>query len=116
MYRTLNATNLLETSDKLHKRIVGRFPDAGLGEVAGELSVTVREGVKRAAEIASPNVPLRVGLLLLLALVVVGAILSLKFEQQQGTVLGRFWQWLDATRGAAVYLAVVVFFFWTLET
>jgi hypothetical protein len=115
MYRTLNADKLLETSDKLHKRIVSRFPDAGLGEVANELTATVREGVKRAKEISSPNIPLRVGLLLLLVLIAVFVILSL-MQKEQGTALGQAWQLLETTRGAAVYLVVVVVFFWTLET
>jgi hypothetical protein len=115
MYRTLNATKLLETSDKLHRRIVNRFPDAGLGEVAGELTATVREGVKRAAQISSPNIPLRIGLFLLMVLIGVFVVLSL-MQKEQGTALGRAWQLLDATRGAAVYLVVMVVFFWSLET
>lgn len=116
MYRTLNAAKLLETSDRLHKRIVARYPDAGLGEVASELTATVREGVKRAAEISSPNVPLRIGLLVLLILVVLFVVLSLSRDPDPGTRLGRVWLLLDTTRGAAVYLMVVVVFFWTLET
>lgn len=109
MFRTLDATKLLETSEKLSKRVVTRFPGAGLADVAGELTTTTREAAVRAEHIAQPNIPLRVGLIVLLVLVIAVAI-------YQGETFGTFMKVLDATRGAAVYLVLIVVFFWTLET
>src|SRR5438270_484593 len=39
MYRTLDANKLLETSEKLSKRVATRFPGAGLVDVAGYLQL-----------------------------------------------------------------------------
>jgi hypothetical protein len=109
VYRTLDAGKLLETSEKLSKRVLTRFPGAGLAEVANELTTTTREAAVRAEHIAQPNIPLRVGLVVLLLLGVAVAI-------YQGGTFETFLKSLDATRGAAVYLVVVIVFFWTLET
>jgi len=74
MYRTLSANKLIDTGEKLSQRIEERFPSAGLGEVAREICATLRDSAARAQRIAQPNIPLRIGLVILLVLLVVGMI------------------------------------------
>jgi hypothetical protein len=113
MYRALDASKLLETSEKLAQRLEARFPGAGLAEVAREVTATTRDAALRAEKIAEPNIPLRVGLLGLVALLIVGVVVSILSEG--GKSLEAVWKGLDATKGAAVYLTLVIFFLWTLE-
>jgi hypothetical protein len=114
MYRALDASKLLDTSEKMRQRLETRFPGAGLGEVAREVSATTRDAAMRAEKIAAPNIPLRVGLLGLFGLLILGVILSLTFEMGQSIV--KVWNALEGMRGAAFTLALILFFFWTLET
>jgi len=114
MYRTLNADKLVDTGEKLSQRIEERFPSAGLGEVAREICATLRDSAARAEKIAQPNIPLRIGLVLLVVLLIAGMVALIQLDA--GEQLGRIWRAMAATQGAAVSLAVVFFFFWTLET
>lgn len=67
-YRRLEAERVIETIARLERRIGERFPDAGLGRVCAELLALSRENSARAEYIARSHVPLRIGLLILLAL------------------------------------------------
>lgn len=46
-YRTLNAANIEATIEKLHKRIVERFPDRGIVRLCAELLTIAREDRER---------------------------------------------------------------------
>ena len=60
MYLELRADRIVETGERLRDRIRERFPDANLGEVAGELVEVARRHAERSAEIQKPNLLVRV--------------------------------------------------------
>ncbi|MEM9751683.1 MAG: hypothetical protein AAF869_12105 [Pseudomonadota bacterium] len=59
MERHLRASKLVETLDLLQRRITERFPDAGLGDVADELTETARLTARRAKGVRRPYVGVR---------------------------------------------------------
>ena len=65
MYRALDPDRIVATLEKLRVRIDERFPASGLMMVCGELIDIARENKRRAERIAQPNLPLRVGVLVL---------------------------------------------------
>ncbi len=67
-YRTLNADKIEETLEKLHKRIEERFPNRGLSRLCGELLTIAREDRQRLSWVARPNLWLRGGVAVALAL------------------------------------------------
>lgn len=54
-YQQLSADHIIATLEKLHARILARFPEAGLARVCGELIETARFTAEDAAELARPN-------------------------------------------------------------
>ncbi|HVK80335.1 MAG TPA: hypothetical protein VM915_06960 [Verrucomicrobiae bacterium] len=48
-YQQLSADHIIATLEKLHARILARFPDAGLARVCAELIETGRASVAEAA-------------------------------------------------------------------
>lgn len=68
MYRNLNADKVLETLGQLHARIDGHFPGAGLSRVCAEVIAAGRSAAVEARALARPNWPLRVAVVLILAL------------------------------------------------
>ena len=66
-YRALDPDKVIDTIRTLQQRISERFPGAGLGGVCAELLVIARENSSRAEKISGRNVPLRVGIFVLLA-------------------------------------------------
>ena len=60
-YRVLDETKIIDTLERLRKRIGERFPGSGLEDVAGELMTVSREISVCASYIRSPNRPLRIG-------------------------------------------------------
>jgi hypothetical protein len=113
MFRALKEDKLLETADRLEKRIGERFPQSGLSQVAAEVVQLIREAMLRAERIRRPNVPLRVGLGLLVVLLVVGGVLASPTQDDRASQ--KVLQLLDETKGALVYLGVVALFLITLE-
>jgi hypothetical protein len=115
MFRQLREDKLLETAGQLEKRIAGRFPDSGLSKVASEVVQITRESLVRAERIRRPNVPLRIGLGVLAVLAVVGVVLALPTAEEQISALRKVLNFLDATKGGAVYLGIIALFLITLE-
>jgi hypothetical protein len=115
MNRLLKEDKLLETGERLRQHIAERFPGSGLSEVAGELVQLTRDSVTRAEKIRRPNLWLRGGLVLL-GLVAVGGIGEHFWASADlRTAFTQLLQFLDATKGAAAYLAAVAVFLVTLE-
>jgi hypothetical protein len=71
VYRSLDAARVIETADRLARRIRERFPDANLGRVAEELARIVKDSHERAVGLTRPNLPLRAGT----AILIVGVVL-----------------------------------------
>lgn len=116
-YRHLRADKLVETADRLASRVVGAFPQAGLGQVACAIADVTRHAVARAEAIRRPNWWLRGGLIglgvvvLVLAGVGVAAIL-----RDEAKFIERFQELMRTASGAAVAISAVVVFLVTLET
>ena len=64
--RARSRPKVIETIAALHQRICERFPGAGLGGVCAELLSVAEENSARAEQIARRNMPLRVGIFVLL--------------------------------------------------
>ncbi len=119
MYRTIRAEKVIETASSLRARIHSRFPESGLLRVAEELLDAARESQERCRGIAKPNVPLQVGvgLLLVAGIVGVAAIVVSNVRMTES-----FWDLSNFAEGAEALLANLVFlgagiaFLVTLET
>jgi hypothetical protein len=60
-YRTLNADNIEATIERLHKRIMERFPDRGIVRLCAELLTIAREDRERLSWVVRPNLLVRTG-------------------------------------------------------
>jgi hypothetical protein len=118
VYRTIRAEEVIKTAERLRDRVRERFPESGLGRVAGELLDVARETESRCRLIARPNVPVRVGVGILLALGV-AAIFALLVVNVRMTEsfwdLANFAQAAEAILGNLVFLGAGVAFLVTLE-
>jgi hypothetical protein len=115
-YRHLRAEKLIETAERLARRVAGRFPGSGLAQVAGAVVEVTRDAVQQSERIQRPNWVLRGVLLGVAALAVAGAVaMGLHLRGQDAPALQRVAEFMRATSGAAVYLGAVVVFFVTLE-
>jgi hypothetical protein len=115
MNRLLKEEKLLETGERLRQRIAERFPGSGLSEVAAELVQLTRKSVARAESIRRPNLWLRVGLVLLGLVAAAGIVEHFWASPDLKSALTQLLQFLDATKGAAVYLVAIAVFLITLE-
>lgn len=86
-YRTLDPDSIIETLEKLERRIEDRFPGAGLLRVCRELLQAARESKSRIAAVAAPNYILRTLLIAAMAgglvmLMYVGTIVEVKGDTE----------------------------------
>src|SRR5262245_31312944 len=115
MERRLKDDKLLETVERIQKRIAERFPGSGLSQVAAELAQVTRESVARAAEIRRPDYWIRAGLVLVGLLTLIGIIRHFYFAPNFRTGVNEIIEFLDATKGIGVYLVAEVSFLITRE-
>ncbi|MBL8544729.1 MAG: hypothetical protein JNJ63_13055 [Hyphomonadaceae bacterium] len=78
-YQHLRADRVLATLEKLHARILARFPDGGLSQVCAALIETARHSAADAAALAKPHYAWRAGLLALVAAGVAAQIAAFRF-------------------------------------
>jgi hypothetical protein len=115
-FRHLDADRLIETAERLAKRVAERFPTSGLTRVADRMVEVTRWAVSTSESIQRPNWPLRVGLVLVGALIVGMAVFAGVVELGNAPSPGaKALEFMRATQGAVVYFGVVFFFFWSLE-
>jgi len=117
MYRSLDPEAIVATIERLHRRIVERFPDSGLAAVAGELLQVGREARSRIEEIGRPHVPLRVAVGVLI-LAIVGVIVLAVSELDLGAEslgLRDFIPIAEAATNELVLVGALIFFLVTLE-
>jgi hypothetical protein len=117
-YRALDPDKVIETIRLLHSRVCERFPGAGLGGVCAELLQLAGENTNRAEKISRRNVPLRVGIFVLLVAGAVGLawIVSLFYRyplsaENVYTVL----QGLEAGANLLVLMGAGIFFLFRIE-
>lgn len=117
MYRKLDPEQIVETSNRLERRIMERFPGAGLAKVAAELTQVTREAQALSVWLAAPNRPLRAAVSLAIAIlfvVVVTAAATLRAET--GPHNWADWvQSLEALINDVVFVGVAVYFLLGLE-
>ena len=75
-YRSLNADRIEATLETLHQRIQERFPNRGLANLCKQLLEIAREDKRKLSYVAQPNIWLRIGVGVAIAL---GAIALLAF-------------------------------------
>ena len=115
MERHLRESKILETVQKLRKRIEDRFPGSGLSGVASELVQVTGESVARAATIRRPNLLVRGGLVLVGVLAVAGIVWHFATSADLRTGVRELAEFADATKGVGVYLVAAAAFLVTLE-
>ncbi|MCI0704367.1 MAG: hypothetical protein L0241_25185 [Planctomycetia bacterium] len=116
MKRQLRNDKLLETVEKIRQRILERFPDAGLAQVAAEIIQITRDAISRAEAISRPNLWIRGGQILLLLIAVAGVVVYTQTRTDQKPLLQTVLEFLDVTKGSAAILAATAIFLFTLET
>src|SRR5947209_7208988 len=109
-YRHLRVDRLTETADRLASRVVGRFPESGLGKVAVVVADVARETIDTAERINRPNWWLRGGLIALAVLVLAGAVVVAVSLPGEEPLLKRAADFLVKIQGAIVFLGAVVVF------
>ena len=118
MFRRIDSDHLIRTSGRLRRRIEERFPNSGLGRIAGELETVTGEAAAMAATISSPNWILRglvtLGILALLG--VLGAVASQLKTAQGSPDWSDFMQGLEALVNSLIFAGAAVFFLVGLET
>lgn len=119
MFRTLDAEKIVDTIAKLEKRIIERFPNAGLGRVCAELAEIGRENRERLDRIARPNYGLRFASAVVLgvgiALLVYVARIVLHLKSDNADLFGVM-QGIEASVNLLIVMGAAVFSLVTLES
>jgi len=118
MYRTLNPDKIIETLQKLQRRISERFPGSGLSEVCHELVGIAKDSKAKAAITAKPNYLLRlgIGLVLVLGIALLGYVATHIEVKRGGENLYGVLQGIEAAVNTLVLTGAGVFFLATLES
>ncbi|MFZ5828562.1 MAG: hypothetical protein ACOY3P_00665 [Planctomycetota bacterium] len=117
-YRRLNPDRIEETIDRLGRRIRQRFPGSNLGSICSHLFHVADHTRERAAWIARPVLPLRIGVWALVVLIVLACVAGLSTAQLDGLRL-RFVEMVQLIESAVndiVFIGIAIFFLLTLET
>jgi hypothetical protein len=120
IYRRLKARKIIDTAEALRRRVLERFPEAGLGRLVSELLKVADETTARIAWIQRPHLPLRIGVGLLITALVALAVWCVAqiFTHTRGSAFeissfGDFTsaiQAVDAGIGSIVFIGVAVLF------
>jgi hypothetical protein len=118
MYRTIRADKVISTASKLVDRVRERFPESGLVHVAEEILAVARETDERCRLIRRPNLPLRLGVVILIALGIVLCALVVRNVRMTEAVwdASNFAQASESLLGDVVFLGAAIAFLVTLET
>ncbi len=120
-FRTLDATHIIGTIERLCHRMEERFPGAGLTGVGRDLFGLARECAREAERLGRPNWPVRLSVaaaILAMAVVVVAAVTGVVQRlASPGDVAGLsdFVQGVEAGVNDVVFLAIAVYFLASIE-
>lgn len=111
-FRSLQADRVVETVERLHRRITERFPNVNLQHVAAELVVMAREATERAHRIGQPNIPLRVTQWLLIGccLALVAWVVRQVRLSEDVLKLDEFVQTVDSSLASVVFIGAAILF------
>ena len=117
-YRQLDAGQIVETLDRLRRRIRERFPNAGLLGVSEELLIVANDTTARIAFLQRPHWPVRiaVGVTILL---MIGVIVAIGMTMRLPTRVDGFAEFVTSIEAAIndiVFLGIALFFLLTIET
>jgi hypothetical protein len=114
---SLDAPRVVETIALLQRRILERFPTAGLGVVCGELLAVAQTSSARAHSIAKRHILLRIGLLILSAAAIglLAWVLSQLNYTQKDDNLFTVFQGIEAVANLAVLTGGTLLFMITIE-
>ncbi len=117
-YRQLDASRIVETLERLRRRIRERFPNAGLLGISEELLVVANETTARIAYLQRPHWPVRiaVGVTILL---MVSVIVAIGMTMRLPTRVDGFAEFVTSVEAAIndiVFLGIALFFLLTIET
>lgn len=117
-YTTLDANKLIETIERLARRVGERFPNAGLYQVARQLLAIANQSKARAEMVAQPLLWVRVVITLLLLVLIVGIGSALRAIELTVTNVDFFEvvQAIEAGINEIILLGAGIFFLVTLET
>lgn len=113
MYRELDPQHIIDTMERLERRIQERFPHSNLREVARELVTLSHEAADISLWLGRPNLWVRgaVGLCALLLLVIFVAVLfSVDWRIAFFSSLAELFQGLDAAINDVVFLGAAIYF------
>jgi hypothetical protein len=115
-YRQLDPQKIIETIQSLKSRIDRRFPEAGLGNVIGELQRVAADTAERTVWIQKPHLPLRAAAFTLSAAIVAILFLMLmhirqfRFDDYTNSI-----QALESTISSVVFTGAAILFFISWE-
>jgi hypothetical protein len=115
---TLDAPKVIETIATLQRRIVERFPGAGLGVVCGDLLTVAQASSARAQRIARRHVLLRLGLLALslgAAGLLAWVLSQLDLSRTSADSVYTVFQGIEAVANLAVLTGATLLFMITIE-
>ena len=121
-FRTLDATHIIDTIERLTQRIAERFPGAGLLGVSRDLFNLARECADEAESLGRPKWPIRLAVIvtiMLMGLVVVVAVLGVMQRLRSPTAvsgLSEFVQGVNAGVSDLVFLGIGAYSLWSIET
>ena len=117
-YRALDPAKVIETIERLRQRITERFPGAGLVGVAAELLQIAKENSANAERISRRNIPLRIGIYVLLAVGVLGLLWIVRlidFSRTSADSVYSVLQGIEAAANLLVLMGAALFFLITVE-
>jgi hypothetical protein len=117
-FRLLDAAKILATLSRLRDRILERFPDSGLGRLAGELVTLGGETVRQVEYLRRPHWPIRLSAAALIALMVTVLAATVASVRLAAGIEGldELVQAADAVISLMVFLGAAIFFLVTLES
>lgn len=117
-YRSLSSDKTLETIELLGYRIEERFPKSNLKGVCDSLLEVAQDSKAKAAWIARPNYPLRVGigLVIVAGMATLGFSLSLLEFKESSIGLSDLVLVFDAAISDLVFMGAAIFFLVTIES
>ena len=117
-YRHLDLDEIVQTAEVLRRRIDERFPDSGLGRVAGAVTGVARDAAALSAWLERPNLWLRAGVLVVVVLGLATAIEVLRSVDLRVSLFSSvsdFLQGLESAINDFVLLGIALYFLATAE-
>jgi hypothetical protein len=118
MYRELNPQRIIETCERLQRRIAERFPESGLSRVALEACEVARAAEQVSHWLARPIVWVRVAVGVAVAILVflVAMALSAINIDMTGVSFSETAQGVEAAVNNLVFVAIAIYFLFGIET